>query len=440
MLAAQSNLRFSVPLLIFISAAIWILLAVIQYNEDRNTCSLSPWLILGVAAIIRVMFVFRPPELSDDIYRYIWDGLQMVFGNNPYQLAPAHVLPQSQVAAEILPLVNHPDLVTIYPPGAQVVFLMAALLGHQTWVLKGLLSLMDLLSCVMIIRLLKQFDLKTSRSILYAWHPLTVLEISGSGHIDAAGIFFFFLSLSIAFNTISSSSFPDRMKKNLPVILSGLFYAWSCLIKLFPVLFFPILLKSVSRQYRHLFLAGVLSGGLLLCLPFFGHLTHMAETLFLYTRHWAFSGLSYVSLTHLHLSGDLSRTILGTLFLAALSVIWLRTPGSFFGRSSAEVTNFSFYSLYLINLAFLFFTPTLHPWYALYLISVLPFVPGLTGAILSWSVLLAYAVLIPYALTGEWSENALSTVLIWLGPFSAFFVKHLIFRLKPILPFKRYGQ
>ena len=137
----------------------------------------------------------------------------------------------------------------------------------------------------------------------------------------------------------------------------------------------------------------------------------MLDTLATYTRHWEFSGLSYFQLRHWGISGDLSRIILGSAFVLALSVIVLRST-----RTSGDLTKNVFHPFYLINLFFLFLTPTLHPWYALYLVSMLPFVPGVTGLVLSWSVFLAYSVQIPYVLTGQWIEHPLSTYLIWIGP------------------------
>jgi hypothetical protein len=51
-------------------------------------------------------------------------------------------------------------------------------------------------------------------------------------------------------------------------------------------------------------------------------------------------------------------------------------------------------ALYAVTIVFLFLTPTLYPWYALYLVSFLPFTAGAAGLILTWSVFLSYRVLI----------------------------------------------
>ena len=66
----------------------------------------------------------------------------------------------------------------------------------------------------------------------------------------------------------------------------------------------------------------------------------------------------------------------------------------------------------MIAFAFLILTPTLHPWYALYLAAFLPFAGGPAGLVFSWSVFLSYRVVMAYGLTGQWIEN--SSVPLWV--------------------------
>ncbi len=85
---------------------------------------------------------------------------------------------------------------------------------------------------------------------------------------------------------------------------------------------------------------------------------------------------------------------------------------------------------YIIAFAYLVLTPTMHPWYALYMVVLLPFaagsgglaLPGLTlsGLTLSWSVILVYRVLIPFRLTGFWIEDDMTAFMVVLAPAAAF--------------------
>lgn len=431
--AALPDFRTSIPWLALITGMITILIALIHHITLTTENHLSPWMILGIAAAVRIMFVCRPPELSDDIYRYIWDGLRTIKGINPYAMAPAAVQPHTQEGAHLLSLVNHADLVTIYPPGAQLVFSVAAALGGSAFIFKSFLALMDLASCAVILSLLKRFGKPSVHAILYAWHPLPILEIAGSGHIDGAGIFFLLMAFYMAESRWSRLGKSTKRWRPCPFFISGFFYAWSCLVKLFPGVFFPILLNWIPPKNRHHFFSGALMGGVLLCLPFLNHIDHMLSTLLHYTRHWEFSGFSFFWLRQLSVSGMAARYILSTIFLTILFTIWTRV----WRQNTAQPhhhTHRAMMAIYGINLSFLFLTPTLHPWYALYLTAILPFVPRVTGLILSWSVLLAYAVLIPYALTRTWTENPLATILIWLGPLSSVLITGIIRR------WHRYGN
>src|SRR5712692_773247 len=46
-------------------------------------------LVLLFAGIFRLSIVFAPPYLSDDVYRYVWDGRVQAAGMNPYRYFPA---------------------------------------------------------------------------------------------------------------------------------------------------------------------------------------------------------------------------------------------------------------------------------------------------------------------------------------------------------------
>ncbi len=85
--------------------------------------------VLVAGALFRVVLVPTPPVLSDDLYRYLWDGRVQAAGISPYRYAPA--------APELAPLrddlvwpgINRKPVRTIYPPLAQAVFAVTWRLG-----------------------------------------------------------------------------------------------------------------------------------------------------------------------------------------------------------------------------------------------------------------------------------------------------------------------
>jgi len=76
-------------------------------------------------------------------------------------------------------------------------------------------------------------------------------------------------------------------------------------------------------------------------------------------------------------------------------------------------------AFYSIAFTFLLLTPTLHPWYALYLACLLPFAAGPAGLVFGWSVFLAYQVQIGYTLLGQWVESDMTAWMIVSAPAAA---------------------
>lgn len=464
-LALQSDLRLAVPTLVGVTAAIVVLLTVILYAGEKGAVSWSPGVVIIVAMVLRILFLFRPPELSDDLYRYLWDGLQALSGHNPYSTAPLNIQPHNEASYHLLKLINHPHLITIYPPAAQFIFAAGAYLSDNFLGLKTVLVAMDLATCTLLIKLLSSIGLPAWRAVIYAWHPLPILEIGSSGHIDGAGIFFFFLTLVllIALSGIHSakssrnSPLQFHLKQYVLALSAGLTFAWAVLVKLFPLLFLPGLFMLVKKHNRILFLTGILTGVTALTLPFLPHLKNMFAVLSIYAQNWEFAGFTFRALRRITSSGNSARLILAFIFLfsaaALYGTLWLKKHPSLRNKTqgclhdsdlnywltSLDKDNFLtvIKALYTITMVFLLLTPAFYPWYALYLVCFLPFTGGAAGLVLTWAVFLSYRVLILYKLLGKWIDDDYAPTLIWLAPASAFLLIALTRELKESKQAKR---
>jgi hypothetical protein len=151
----------------------------------------SLWLILGTAAAMRLLVVVFPPFLSNDLYRYIWDGWVQLAGINPYRY-----LPVDQHLAFLRDMVVYPNINrasyahTIYPPFAELFFAASAglvRLAHLPAVLGLKLSLLaaEGIGIWAMTKLLDRAALPRALVLLYAWNPVPVWEFAGSGHVDA---------------------------------------------------------------------------------------------------------------------------------------------------------------------------------------------------------------------------------------------------------------
>jgi hypothetical protein len=144
-------------------------------------------IILAGAVLMRLALLFIEPYLSTDIYRYVWDGRVQAAGINPYRYAPAAPELAPLRDAAIFPRVTRADYaVTIYPPTAQALFLAITRFGESVLVMK-----LGLIACeagivAALLALLHRLGHPTTRIALYAWHPLPIWEVAGSGHVDVA--------------------------------------------------------------------------------------------------------------------------------------------------------------------------------------------------------------------------------------------------------------
>ena len=203
--------------------AVWI---IFHARSSRSTLVL----VIVFAALFRLSILFAPPYLSDDIYRYVWDGRVQATGVNPYRYIPADEALAPLRDQQIYPKINRRDYApTIYPPGAQIIYFLATRVSeHVTW-MKVVMLGFEALTIWALLLLLASFNLPRQRVLIYAWHPLLVWEIAGSGHVEAAAIAFVVLAL--------------LARRRRWEAVAGAALAGATLIKLFPVVLLPALYR-----------------------------------------------------------------------------------------------------------------------------------------------------------------------------------------------------
>jgi len=409
-LSLADDLRLFLPELVACSAVVVGCVSVLLLIPCGSRNRRVSVLILLLAALFRLLFVTAAPQLSDDVYRYLWDGLQLLHGHNPYALAPQQVMTTTGSLAALQGQINHPHLVTIYPPAAQLFF---ALAGGQLIGFKLLCILVDLGSCLLLAQLLRRLNRSPWWLAVYAWHPLVVLECAGSAHIDVLAVFFVLAALSMVLSTRRYAGW-----------IGGILLMLAVLTKLFPVVFAPFLWLALPADQRRGFMIGAVTTAVVLLGAFYPAIVNGLETLATYSRHWEFSGFTFQQLRQWLHSGDQARLLLATLFASILVVAWWRLKK--IPNSAPWPMLQTFMGVVLV---FLLLTPTLHPWYALYLVAFATLVPHPAALVLSWSVLLSYQVVAHYHLTGIWQERADLSFYIWLAPLLALLASAAFSRL-----------
>jgi hypothetical protein len=141
--------------------------------------------VLWGAVLLRLAFLPLMPGLTDDLYRYIWDGWIQMHGINPYRYVPqAEALSRFQ-SSVLFDRMNSPAYYSVYPPLLQWVFALAGGVYALDWtvsyyVLKGLFTGAELGGVILLSRLTSARNL-----LLYAWNPVVLLEVAGQGHAEA---------------------------------------------------------------------------------------------------------------------------------------------------------------------------------------------------------------------------------------------------------------
>jgi alpha-1,6-mannosyltransferase len=142
--------------------------------------------VLAVAVIARLLLLPSEPSLSTDVYRYVWDARVAGAGMDPYAYAP--IAPEVAVLrdATIYPRLNHPAWHTVYPPAAQAFFRAVYWLAPDSMTaMKRAFGVAELGALAAVVLLLGTLGLPAGRLVVYAWSPLLLVEIWGSGHLDA---------------------------------------------------------------------------------------------------------------------------------------------------------------------------------------------------------------------------------------------------------------
>ena len=202
---------------------------------------------------MRVRGLLAPPYLSNDLYRYVWDGRVAAAGINPYRYVPADDHLAALRDAAIFPFINRATYApTIYPPIAESIFFATTRLNDSVGWMKATMVAFDVATVAILLRLLALAGLPLERILIYAWHPLILWEFAGSGHIDAAAVMFVALALWARRRHAGS--------------LAGLFLGCAALVKFFPAVIFP----ALYRRWDWKMPAAVAAVMVLAYLPFLG--------------------------------------------------------------------------------------------------------------------------------------------------------------------------
>jgi hypothetical protein len=335
--------------------------------------------ILASAVLFRVVLLPAASTLSDDVYRYQWDGRAQRALLNPYV-----VFPNSPGLAWL----QNPDhreppgeeTPTIYPPLSELAYRQIETVPGY----KRVSTILDLASAGVLLLLLAAMKQPLHRVLAYAWNPAVLISFAMSGHFDSLAIVTFLAALFF-------------LMTNRPAFSMGAL-ALSFLSKFFPVLLLLTFLKRVRLAHLAFFAFLVFA----FYLPFSCAGLHLFDGAGNYARDWVNNASLFHLLHFVTGSRAGAELVAGLIALAAIGYLAKRRAAPLW--SSLVLTG-----------GVLLVSPTAYPWYFTWSIPFLCFYPSAAWLLMSVTTVLAYSPPIAYG-AGEPLKNSLLMLSLEYGP------------------------
>lgn len=311
---------------------------------------------LVIAAILfRCVLFFSFPNLSDDIYRFVWDGRLIQAGIHPFAHLPSYFVETGSlpgtITMELYQKLNSPDYYTIYPPIAQLIFWLSTLVPGSVYgsaiFIRSCILLAELGTLWLLFQLTKTYALPSTGVFFYALNPLVILELTGNLHFEAFMIFFVLLGIY----------FYEKGK----IPLSAIGFGFGIAGKLLPLMFMPVFIRRIPLKKLVVFFTIV--GGVMLLL--FAPLLDlslwrgMGSSISLYFQKFEFNASIYYIVREVgywvkgyNIIGSAGRWLSSITFLGIMAI----------SLASKPQVHLPKVLLWILS-AYLFMATTVHPWY-----------------------------------------------------------------------------
>lgn len=326
--------------------------------------------ILGIT--FRLIFIGSEPNLSQDFYRFLWDGRLLLEGINPYLYTPEYLLndpsallkitiPQAEELYNGMGSLNAGHY-SNYPPINQLFFLMATFFGGNTIIgpvifLRSIMILADIGILYFGRKLLVKLNMPTHNIFWYFLNPFIIIELTGNLHFEGVMLFFMILSLYLLYSG--------------KWIWAASLFAVSISVKLIPLLFLPLFYQYFvseglfSKGFWKLkkFIWIILGVVMLTFAPFFSSefISNFSETILLWFRNFEFNASVHYLIRWIgfqtvgwNLIETTSKILPAIILIFILIISFIRTNKTAGELITAILIGISFYFL---------LSTTVHPWY-----------------------------------------------------------------------------
>lgn len=328
--------------------------AILTASQFKQTGAL-----IAAALAFRIIWFPAIPELSDDYFRFLWDGRLWVNGVNPFSQLPSAVMTGDDLPAGITPelfaQLNSPEYFSVYPPLAQYSFGLSALLFPNNdlgaiIVIRAILLLGDVLAFFAVRKILGHYRMNSNLAFIYLICPLTIIEFTGNLHYEG-------LMMGLVLSALY-----QLLKQRW--LWSAVLFGFAVSTKLIPLIFLPFLFRFAGWRIALTYYGVVAVVVAILFSPFFSLelVYHFSDSLDLYFRSFEFNASIYyiARAVGYYTAGFNKIALIGPLLsvLTFLVIMIWALAGRYKNRER---------SLPLLwigaHTVFLLLATTVHPWY-----------------------------------------------------------------------------
>jgi hypothetical protein len=325
-------------------------------NKEIDLC----WFVIFGGTLIGLILNFTSQfTLSEDVYRYLFDGFLIQHGINPYLYAPNSQ--EISIITQNFPYlenINNSSVSTPYPPLALFFsFLFVLLFGYNPMIWLLVMNFFTTLVSILLLKLLLYYKLNKNYILLWSLNPNILLEFNHSGHNDVIAIFFLIFCLFII-----------NAKRNSNIILtvSGVLLSISIGFKIFSLIAFPFLIKKlrigslialfsiIIQSLVFIILININYSGIVVFLQYWRFNGGLYELLYFFGNNFSFSAGNT----------NLEYVIRLVLLLFSFLVIFCLIINFFKGDNQTDTRRYEYIGVSII--LYLIFSPVLHPWYTLW--------------------------------------------------------------------------
>lgn len=403
----------------FILIISFIFLFIFQLYFLKKEINLKSIFILGV--VFRLTLIISVPELSQDFYRFIWDGSIQILGINPYLYKPDTLINYVQFPLSDLLFSKMGNLSAMnfsnYPPISQYIYYISGYFNNGD-ILKPIITIriIYLISEILLFFGVKKLLIKLGKNpMLTGWYflnPMIIIETIGNLHGEILMILFLIFSFFYLFE-----------KK---ILLSSIFMSLSIATKLLPILIVPLFINYLGlRKFIH-FITYIVLFSFLIWFPLFEKevILNFLNTIYLWFNSFEFNASIYYIIRFIGykiFGYNLIKTIsLFTPFIILIIVCFIALYKTNNDKSILLKNILLIYSIYF------FISTTVHPWYIINLVIISILTGYLYPIIWSFTSLLSYSA---YKNSG-FEEEPLLILIEYLIVFLVFIYE---FKKKPLL-------